>query len=80
MKDMQTVFDDLSWLFHDSSVEFSRSAAARLDALAEATGMPDDRAAAIAILPLAEAATSIAHSLNHIVGLLEIIAEGQVTR
>jgi len=79
MKDMATVFDDLGWLFHENATEFANSAANRLDSLAVGD-IGDDRAAALAVLPLAEAATSIAHSLNHIVGLLEVIAEGQATR
>jgi hypothetical protein len=76
MKDMQTVFDDLGWLFHEPATEFARSSAAKLDTIAE-QGIPlKDTAALVAVaLPLAEATASIAHSLAHAVGLLEVIAE-----
>jgi len=76
MKDMQTVFDDLGWLFHEPATEFARTAAAKLDTIAE-QGIPlKDTAALVAVvMPLAEATASIAHSLAHAVGLLEVIAE-----
>lgn len=81
MKDMQTVFDDLGWLFHEPGTEFARSAAEKLDRIAT-DGMPlKDTAALVTIaLPIAESLASIAHSLAHTVGLLEVIAEAQAVR
>jgi hypothetical protein len=79
MKDMQTVFDDLSWLYHEPAAEFAKSAADKLDAIAT-DGIPlKDTAALVMIaLPLAESLASIAHSLAHGIGLLEVIAEQAV--
>jgi alkyl hydroperoxide reductase subunit AhpF len=79
MKEMEQIFDDLRWLFHEPAAEFARSAATRLDSLAVGD-IGDDRAAALATLPLAEAATSIAHALNHMVGIMEVIASELVTK
>lgn len=77
MKDMQTVFDDLGWLFHEPATEFARTAAAKLDTIAaDGLMVQHETAALVAVaLPLAEAVTSMAHSLAHAVGLLEVIAE-----
>lgn len=82
MKDMQTVFDDLSWLFHEPATEFAKSAADKLDTIAaEGLMVQRETAALVAVaLPLAEAVASIAHSLAHAVGLLEVIAESQAVR
>lgn len=82
MKDMQTVFDDLGWLFHEPAAEFARSAAEKLDRIAtDGLIVENETAALVAVLmPMAEALASIAHSLAHTVGLLEVIAEAQAVR
>jgi hypothetical protein len=80
MKDMQTVFDDLSWLYHEPAAEFAKSAADKLDTIAaEGIMVQHETAALVAVaLPLAESLASIAHSLAHAIGLLEVIAEQAV--
>ena len=70
MKDMQTLFDDLSWLYTEHSEEYARSAAQKLD---QELTPPENLASA-------EAQVSMAHSLAHIAALLEIIATAVVSR
>ena len=83
MKDMQTVFDDLGWLYHEPANQHAKRASEMLDTIAtEGLWNPQiDTAAIVAVLmPMAEALASIAHSLAHGVGLHEVIAEAQAVR
>lgn len=70
MKDLQTFFDDLSFMYTEESEEFARSAKHKLD----------EGLTPIPHLASAEAQVSMAHSLAHIAALLEAIAESIVSR
>jgi hypothetical protein len=82
MKDMQTVFDDLSWLYTEPADEHAKRASEMLDTIAtEGLMIAHETAAIVAVLmPMAEALASTAHSLAHAVGLLEVIAEAAAVR
>jgi hypothetical protein len=82
MKDIQTVFDDLSWLYTEPADEHAKRASEMLDTIAtEGLMVQHDTAAIVAVLmPMAEALASTAHSLAHAVGLLEVIAEAAAVR
>lgn len=85
MKDIATVLDDLGWLYTEPSEEYARSAAKRLDDIAGALRSEpalanNERLMVDLLAPMAEAVTSMAHSLAHIVGLLEVIAGSEVTK
>jgi len=82
MKNMQTVFDDLSWLYTEPADEHAKRASEMLDTIATEGLMVQHETAAIVtvLLPMAEALASIAHSLAHAVGLHEVIAESVAVR
>lgn len=82
MKDMQTVFDDLSWLYTEPADEHAKRASEMLDTIATEGLMVQHHTAAIVavLMPMAEALASIAHSLAHAVGLHEVVAESVAVR
>ena len=85
MKDMQTVFDDLTWLYHEDANVYLQRAVDQLDALAGVLRAPGElvntpRLTAELLNATASAQASIACSLAHVVGLLEVIAQNVVVR
>ena len=79
MTDIQATFDDLSWLYSETSQDFAQAAAKRLDRAddaLEARSFVDQQTLINSMVRVqATAQVSIAHSLAHIAALLEVLAQ-----
>lgn len=83
MKDMQTVFDDLGWLYTEQAQGYADDAAkqlGRVDELIVEHYQTPKQLTAELLMSIASAQTSIAHSLAHLVGLVEVIAQAEAVR